>query len=73
MQEMFDSLNAYDSIQAIYAQSPEELCNLLRQIKTPFKIVSIVQVKDRAYAYIMGDVRIKKVKRKDNNNGNSNS
>jgi hypothetical protein len=60
----FHSLNPYDSIEAIYGDSPEELLQQLRAIKTPIRIVAIVPNGTRHVAYIMGDVRTTKKLRK---------
>jgi hypothetical protein len=54
----FDSLNVYQSLQALTANSPEELVALIRSIKTPVKVISFVQVGARSVAYVIGDVRI---------------
>lgn len=56
----FDSLNPYESLVVIVADSPQDLVNQLKAIKTPIKIVAINQVGTKSAAYIMGDVRIKK-------------
>lgn len=58
----FDSLNPYESLVVIVADSPQDLVDELKKVRTPIKIVSIVQVGVKSAAYIMGDVRIKKRK-----------
>lgn len=55
----FSSLNPYQSLEEITANSPAELVALLKQIKTPIKIVSIVSYGTRQVAYVIGDVRKK--------------
>lgn len=57
----FDSLNPYQSLEVLVADSPQELVALISKIKTPIKIIQFVQVGTRSAAYIMGDHRIKKV------------
>jgi hypothetical protein len=61
----FDSLSVYESLEVITAKSPEELRDLIRSIRTPIKILSITAMNSRYTAWIVGDVRIKRVK-KDN-------
>lgn len=60
----YESLNPYLSLEVILADSPQELVLILKGIKTPIKIVQIVQVGTRAAAYIMGDVRIEQKRKK---------
>lgn len=60
----YDSLNPYLSLEAVIADSPQELVLELKRIKTPIKIVQIVQVGARSVAYIMGDVRLAPKKKK---------
>jgi hypothetical protein len=64
----FSSLNPYQSIEQITGSSPEELVLLLRQIRTPIKVLSITSYGTRQVAYVVGDVRksqqIKKPKEK---------
>lgn len=64
----FDSVNPYESLAVIMEDSPQALVDKLKSIKTPIKIVSIVQVGTRSAAYIMGDIRLqpalKKIKGK---------
>ena len=62
----FSSLNPYDSLEVIIADSPQALVELLKKNKTPIKIVSFVQVGNRSAAYVMGDIRIKTAKTKTN-------
>ena len=59
----FDSLNPYQSLEVVVADSPQELVKLLTAIRTPIKIVQFVQVGTKAAAYIVGDHRIKKPKK----------
>ena len=60
----YDSLNPYLSLEVVIADSPQELVLELKRIKTPIKIVQIVQVGTRSAAYIMGDVRLEPKKKK---------
>jgi len=55
---MFDSMNTYESLAVIVADSPQALVADLKAIKTPIKIISIVQVGTKSAAYIVGDIRI---------------
>lgn len=55
---MFDSTNIYESLAVIVADSPQALVADLKAIKTPIKIISIVQVGTKSAAYITGDIRI---------------
>lgn len=66
----FDSLNPYQSLEVVLAESPQALVAMLTSIRTPIKIIQFVQVGSRSAAYIMGDHRIRKAKRK---NGSKNS
>jgi branched-subunit amino acid permease len=59
----FDSLNPYESLAVVISDSPQALVEDLKKIRTPIKIVSIVQIGNRSAAYIMGDVRITKNKK----------
>lgn len=63
----FDSMNPYNSLEVVIADSPQALIKEIHAIKTPIKILGFVQVGSRSAAYIMGDHRIKKGTR----NGNS--
>lgn len=58
----FDSLNPYESLEVIIADSPQALIDELKKIRTPIKIVAIVTVGTRQAAYVMGDIRKKKGK-----------
>ena len=72
--ELFDSLNGYQSLEVLTARSPQELVNMIKKFTTPINVMSFTCDGRRHYAYIMGDVRIKrKRKQKENINGNSNS
>jgi hypothetical protein len=53
----FSSLNPYQSIEQITGSSPEELVVLLRQIRTPIKVLAITSYGTRQVAYVIGDVR----------------
>lgn len=68
----FDSINPYESLMVIQAESPEALVDELKKIRTPIKIVQFIQVGSRSAAYIMGDHRITQ-KRKVKRNGSTNS
>lgn len=59
----FSSTNPYESLAAIIGDDPQDLINKIRAIKTPIKLVSIIPHGNRHVAYIMGDVRIKEVKK----------
>lgn len=56
----FDSLNPYQSLVAIQGDSPEDLVENLRSIKTPIKIIGLTSYGARQVAYVMGDIRIQK-------------
>lgn len=60
----FDSMNPYESLEVIQGDSPQGLVDNLKKIRTPIKIMAIVQVGNRSVAYITGDVRLKDMKRK---------
>lgn len=62
--ELFDSINPYTSLEVIIADSPQALVDLLKQIRTPIKIMAFVQVGNRSAAYVTGDIRIKELKKK---------
>jgi hypothetical protein len=53
----FSSLNPYQSIEQITGESPDELVKLLKQIRTPIKIIAITSYGSRQVAYVAGDVR----------------
>lgn len=55
---MFDSTNIYESLAVIISDSPQALVADLKAIKTPIKIISIVQVGTKSAAYITGDIRV---------------
>lgn len=59
----FSSLNPYESLEVLVADSPQELVTMLKTIRTPIKIVNIVSYGSKQVAYIMGDVRPNEVKR----------
>jgi hypothetical protein len=61
----FDSLNPYETLEVVLAESPQELVTLLKSIRTPIKIVAIVAAGTRQAAYIMGDIRKGKIKNGD--------
>lgn len=54
----FSSINPYESLQAIVADSPSELVKMLSAIPTPIRIVAMVAYGSKHAAYIQGDVRI---------------
>lgn len=60
---MFDSFNPYHNMIVLRANEPEELIEMIKQIKTPIKIVQIVAANNRHYAYLMGDIRVQKKKK----------
>lgn len=53
----FSSLNPYQSLEQITGESPDELVALLKQIRTPIKVIAITAYGNRQVAYIIGDVR----------------
>lgn len=53
----FSSLNPYQSLEEVTANSPAELVVLLKQIRTPIKILAITSYGTRQVAYVIGDVR----------------
>lgn len=59
----FSSLNPYQTLEQVTASSPEELVTLLKQIKTPIRIISIGSFGTRQVAYIVGDIRKEQVKK----------
>lgn len=69
----FSSLNPYDTLEAVYGDSPQDLINQLRAIRTPIKIVAIVPIGVRHVAYIMGDIRSSNIRKKGNKNGSKDS
>jgi hypothetical protein len=60
---MFDSLNVYDNLEVLSAKTPEELILLIKQIKRPIKILAFVSDNNRHFAYISGDIIIKRTKK----------
>ncbi len=58
----FDSLNPYDALGVLIADSPTELVDLIRSIRTPIKIHFIVPFGNRQAAYYTGDVKARRVK-----------
>jgi len=55
----FSSLNPYESLDVLRADSPEELVEKIKEIRTPIKICGFVTVNSKCFAYIMGDIRRK--------------
>jgi len=56
----FDSMNPYQSLQAIVARTEKELIERLLAIKTPVRIVNIYEKSTgRICAWVMGDIRKK--------------
>ena len=53
----FSSINPYQTLEVIEANSPKELVKMLKEIKTPIKIVQITSFGTMQIAYIMGDIR----------------
>jgi hypothetical protein len=60
----FDSMNPYESLEVIQSDSPQGLVDELKKIRTPIKILAIVQSGARSVAYVTGDIRLKEMKRK---------
>lgn len=58
----FDSLNPYDAMGVLIADTPQDLVDALRNIRTPIKIHFIVPFGNRQAAYYTGDTAVKKVK-----------
>ena len=56
----FDSLNPYQALQTVSSTSPDELCEKLRSIKRPIKIIQIVASNNQYTAFFTGDVKILK-------------
>lgn len=52
----FDSLNPYHSVQALTANSPEELVTLIKSIRVPIRIIAITNYGSRQVAYVQGDL-----------------
>jgi hypothetical protein len=67
--QMFSSVNPYESLEVVIADSPQELVQLLKTITTPIKIIAITPSGSRHAAYIMGDVRIVQSEKKPNPKG----
>jgi hypothetical protein len=54
MDLIFDSLNVYQTLRAITADSPELLVEALTAIRTQIKIINIVAQNGRYTAFVMG-------------------
>ena len=54
----FDSLNPYQTLVPVVADTPDQLVQQLKQIRTPLKIEAIVSYGNKQVAYIAGDVRV---------------
>lgn len=68
----FSSLNPYETLRSVVADSPEALVTALISIKTPIKIVGMTSYGTRQVAYVVGHlppVKTKKSK-KDLDNAN---
>jgi hypothetical protein len=65
----FESFNLYDRLTPIVGRDPDELVELLSQIKTPIKIVAITSYGIKQVAYVMGDVRRQKKIKREMTNG----
>lgn len=59
----FDSKNPYESLAVIVGDSPQDLINQIKSIRTPIKIVSIIPYGGKQVAYIMGDHRLNQAKK----------
>jgi len=69
-EELFNSVNPYQGLEVLKARTPEELVQTIKQIRTNVKIINIVPHNNRFIAFIMGDIRKKKIRRKkESNNG----
>lgn len=58
------SINPYEGLKCLVAQSPEQLCEMINAIRRPIKIFSFVASGNRYIAYFSGDVKIKKSTRR---------
>ena len=56
----FDSLNPYQNLEYVSGQTPDELLAMIKQFKTPIKIISIHSHRNRLVAFVMGDIRKKR-------------
>ena len=56
----FDSLNPYQTLEAVTAASPDELVLTLKAIKTPIKIIAVTSYGTRQVAYVVGHLPVKK-------------
>jgi len=54
----FDSLNPYQSLVPVVADTPAQLVDMLKSIRTPIKILAIVPFGTKQVAYVTGDVRV---------------
>jgi len=63
MEQLFTSTNPYDRIEALVADSPDDLVKMIKKIITPIRIIAIVGFGTKQVAYIAGDVRAEEVKR----------
>jgi hypothetical protein len=61
--DSFENFSAYASLEVITTKTPEELRDILKQIKTPYKIITITAMNSRYTAWITGDIRIKRTRK----------
>jgi len=70
MEQLFDSLNPYQTLVTIRGDDPEDVLNQIKEIKTPFKIFWMGSHRNRFIAIIGGDIRAshkKKIKKESKN------
>lgn len=65
----FDSLNPYESVLSLVADSPEELARAISSIKAPIKIVGFTAYGTKQVCYFLGSgFKIKKTETKSQEN-----
>ena len=62
MDLVFDSLNAYENMEAVTGRDYADLLVNIKAIRTPIKIVEIVSHRNKLIAFIMGDIRKKRTR-----------
>jgi len=50
------SMNPYESLRVIVEDSPMLLVDAIRKIKTPIRVISIVQIGNKSAAYLLDEV-----------------
>ena len=56
---MFESHNLYQHLNFIEGENPQALVNKIRRIKTPMKIIAIIQNGDKHVCYFISHFKIK--------------